>query len=261
MRILLSNDDGYFAPGLAVLAAALDDLGTVTVVAPERDRSGASNSLTLDRPLAVRRSANGFLFVDGTPTDCVHLAVTGLLEALPDIVVSGINLGANMGDDTIYSGTVAAATEGYLLGIPSIAVSLTSKEGRYYETAARGRARPGRAVRAAAGRATGAAQRQRARSPARGAAGARGHAPRQAPQGRGRGEDRATRAARRCTGSAPRARPRTRGRAPTSTRSRRAACRSRRCRWTSRTRSRSRVREGVARVSAEPLPRCRPASA
>ena len=135
MRILLSNDDGYFAPGLAALAAALDDLGTVTVVAPERDRSGASNSLTLDRPLAVRRSANGFLFVDGTPTDCVHLAVTGLLEALPDIVVSGINLGANMGDDTIYSGTVAAATEGYLLGIPSIAVSLTSKEGRYYETA------------------------------------------------------------------------------------------------------------------------------
>jgi 5'-nucleotidase len=135
MRILLSNDDGYFAPGLAVLAAALDDLGTVTVVAPERDRSGASNSLTLDRPLAVRRSANGFLFVDGTPTDCVHLAVTGLLEALPDIVVSGINLGANMGDDTIYSGTVAAATEGYLLGIPSIAVSLTSKEGRHYETA------------------------------------------------------------------------------------------------------------------------------
>jgi 5'-nucleotidase len=135
MRILLSNDDGYFAPGLAVLAAALADLGTVTVVAPERDRSGASNSLTLDRPLSVRRSANGFLFVDGTPTDCVHLAVTGLLDALPDVVVSGINLGANMGDDTIYSGTVAAATEGYLLGIPSIAVSLTSKEGRHYETA------------------------------------------------------------------------------------------------------------------------------
>src|SRR5512145_25383 len=135
MRILLSNDDGYFAPGLAVLAAALDDLGTVTVVAPERDRSGASNSLTLDRPLAVRRSANGFLFVDGTPTDCVHLAVTGLLEELPDIVVSGINLGANMGDDTIYSGTVAAATEGYLLGIPAIAISLTSKEGRHFETA------------------------------------------------------------------------------------------------------------------------------
>jgi 5'-nucleotidase len=136
MRILLSNDDGYFAPGLAALARSLEGLGTVTVVAPERDRSGASNSLTLDRPLAVRRSANGFLFVDGTPTDCVHLAVTGLLDQLPDIVVSGINLGANMGDDTIYSGTVAAASEGYLLGVPSIAVSLTSKEGRHYETAA-----------------------------------------------------------------------------------------------------------------------------
>jgi 5'-nucleotidase len=137
MRILLSNDDGYFAPGLAVLAEALAGLGKVTVVAPERDRSGASNSLTLDRPLSVRESANGFLFVDGTPTDCVHLAVTGLLAELPDIVVSGINLGANMGDDTIYSGTVAAATEGYVLGIPSVAISLTSKEGRYFETAAR----------------------------------------------------------------------------------------------------------------------------
>jgi 5'-nucleotidase len=137
MRILLSNDDGYFAPGLAHLADALADLGEVVVVAPERDRSGASNSLTLDRPLSVRRSANGFLFVNGTPTDCVHLAVTGLLEELPDIVVSGINLGANMGDDTIYSGTVAAATEGFLLGIPSIALSLASKAGRNFPTAAR----------------------------------------------------------------------------------------------------------------------------
>jgi len=137
MRILLSNDDGYFSPGLAILAESLARLGEVTVVAPERDRSGASNSLTLDRPLTVRRSANGFLFVNGTPTDCVHLAVTGLLEALPDIVVSGVNLGANMGDDTIYSGTVAAAMEGFLLGIPSIAMSLASKEGRHFETAAR----------------------------------------------------------------------------------------------------------------------------
>lgn len=137
MRILLSNDDGYFSPGLAALAESLGDLGELTVVAPERDRSGASNSLTLDRPLTVRRSANGFLFVNGTPTDCVHLAVTGLLEQLPDIVVSGINLGANMGDDTIYSGTVAAAMEGYLLGIPSIAISLASKEGRHFATAAR----------------------------------------------------------------------------------------------------------------------------
>ena len=137
MRILLSNDDGYFAPGIAILAEALSRYADVTVVAPERDRSGASNSLTLDRPLSVRKSANGFLFVNGTPTDCVHLAVTGLLEELPDMVVSGINLGANMGDDTIYSGTVAAATEGYLLGIPSLAVSLASKAGRHYATAAR----------------------------------------------------------------------------------------------------------------------------
>ncbi len=137
MRILLSNDDGYFAPGLAHLADALDDLGEVVVVAPERDRSAASNSLTLDRPLAVRRSANGFLFVNGTPTDCVHLAVTGLLDRMPDLIVSGINLGANMGDDTIYSGTVAAATEGFQLGIPAIAVSLTSKAGRNFATAAR----------------------------------------------------------------------------------------------------------------------------
>jgi len=137
MRILLSNDDGYFAPGIAVLAKALANFATVTVVAPERDHSGASNSLTLDRPLSVRESANGFRFVNGTPTDCVHLAVTGLLEEMPDMVISGINLGANMGDDTIYSGTVAAATEGYLLGIPSLAISLASKAGRHFETAAR----------------------------------------------------------------------------------------------------------------------------
>src|SRR5712691_3993691 len=136
MRILLSNDDGYFAPGVAILAETLSGLASVTVVAPERDRSGASNSLTLDRPLSVRTSGNGFRFVNGTPTDCVHIAVTGLLDQLPDMVISGINLGENMGDDTIYSGTVAAATEGYLLDIPSLAVSLTSKIGRHFETAA-----------------------------------------------------------------------------------------------------------------------------
>jgi len=136
MRILISNDDGYFAPGIEHLAMVLSARHDVTVVAPERDRSGASNSLTLDRPLMVRRAPNGFMFVNGTPTDCVHLAVTGLLDTLPDLVVSGINLGANMGDDTIYSGTVAAATEGYLLGIPAIAVSLTSKAGRHFECAA-----------------------------------------------------------------------------------------------------------------------------
>jgi len=136
MRILLSNDDGYFAPGLEHLAAALAPHAEITVVAPERDRSGASNSLTLDRPLSVRRAPNGFLFVNGTPTDCVHLAVTGLLSDLPDMVMSGINLGANMGDDTIYSGTVAAATEGYLLGVPSVALSLASKTAAHFETAA-----------------------------------------------------------------------------------------------------------------------------
>jgi 5'-nucleotidase len=137
MRILISNDDGYFAPGLAVLAEAVSAFAEVVVVAPERDRSGASNSLTLDRPLQVKRSHLGYFYVNGTPTDCVHLAVTGLLEHLPDMVISGINHGANMGDDTIYSGTVAAATEGFLLGVPSIAVSLASKQGGNYPAAAR----------------------------------------------------------------------------------------------------------------------------
>lgn len=137
MRILLSNDDGYFAPGIAALAKALADIAEITVVAPERDRSGASNSLTLDRPLSLKKAASGFFYVNGTPTDCVHLAVTGMLDHLPDMVISGINHGANMGDDTIYSGTVAAATEGFLLGVPSVAISLASKENRHFETAAK----------------------------------------------------------------------------------------------------------------------------
>jgi len=137
MRILLSNDDGYFSPGLACLSAQLSAIAEVVVVAPERDRSGASNSLTLDRPLNLRRAASGFYYVNGTPTDCVHLAVTGMLDTMPDMVISGINAGANMGDDTIYSGTVAAATEGFLLGIPAIAVSLAGKSLTNYETAAR----------------------------------------------------------------------------------------------------------------------------
>src|SRR5512138_2628487 len=132
MRILLSNDDGYFAPGLAVLAEALSAIGEIVVVAPEQNRSGASNSLTLDRPLFLKKAASGFYFVNGSPTDCVHLAVTGMLDYQPDMVVSGINAGANMGDDTIYSGTVAAATEGFLLGIPSIAVSLAKHEPVHY---------------------------------------------------------------------------------------------------------------------------------
>ncbi|HUN93276.1 MAG TPA: 5'/3'-nucleotidase SurE [Burkholderiaceae bacterium] len=127
MRILVSNDDGYLAPGIAALASAMRRFGDVTVIAPEQNCSGASNSLTLTRPLTVARAPNGFLFVNGTPTDCVHIALTGLLEARPDLVVSGINNGQNMGDDTIYSGTVAAAMEGYLFGVPSIAFSQVDK--------------------------------------------------------------------------------------------------------------------------------------
>lgn len=137
MRILLSNDDGYFSPGINMLAEHLSSLAEIVVVAPERDRSGASNSLTLDRPLTIRKTQNGFFYVNGTPTDCVHLAVTGLLNELPDMVISGINDGANMGDDTIYSGTVAAAMEGYLLGIPSFAVSMSRHNPQYFLTAAK----------------------------------------------------------------------------------------------------------------------------
>lgn len=137
MHILLSNDDGYFAPGLNTLADFLRPLAKITVVAPERNRSGASNSLTLDRPISVKTAGNGFFYSNGTPTDCVHLALTGMLETPPDMVISGINDGANMGDDTLYSGTVAAATEGYLLGIPSIAVSMSQHDATYFETAAK----------------------------------------------------------------------------------------------------------------------------
>ncbi|MBK7353722.1 MAG: 5'/3'-nucleotidase SurE [Nitrosomonas sp.] len=136
MRILLSIDDGYSEPGLAHIANALSTIAEIVVVAPERDRSGSSNSLTLDRPLKLHKSPNGFYFVNGTPTDCVHLAVTGMLDYLPDMIVSGINDGANMGDDTIYSGTVAAATEGFLFGIPSIAVSLVNQSESNFATAA-----------------------------------------------------------------------------------------------------------------------------
>ena len=137
MRILICNDDGYFAPGIESLAAILSDLADITVFAPERDRSGASNSLTLNRPLTIRKAANGFHYVDGTPTDCVHVAITGFLPEQPDLIVSGINDGANMGDDTIYSGTVAAAMEGFLLGVPSIAFSLVEKGNAHMDSAAR----------------------------------------------------------------------------------------------------------------------------
>lgn len=135
MHFLLSNDDGYQSEGLSCLAAAVAELGQVTVVAPDRDRSGASNSLTLDKPIRPQRAANGFTYVNGTPTDCVHLAITGLLEQDPDMVISGINNGANLGDDVLYSGTVAAAMEGRFLGIPAMAISLAGEAPRHYGTA------------------------------------------------------------------------------------------------------------------------------
>ena len=136
MRILLANDDGYQAQGLRMLARSLSDLADVTVVAPDRNRSGASNSLTLDSPLRVERVDEHTYYVNGTPTDCVHIAITGLLEQPPDMLISGINHGANLGDDVLYSGTVAAAMEGRFLGIPSLAVSLVLEMGEHFETAA-----------------------------------------------------------------------------------------------------------------------------
>lgn len=137
MKILVSNDDGYLARGINALAGELAKYAEVTVVAPDRNQSGASNSLTLHAPLRVKRVEDGLYFVNGTPSDCVHIALTGLLEEDPDIVVSGVNHGANLGDDVIYSGTVAAATEGRFLGLPAIAVSLVGREGRHFDTAAR----------------------------------------------------------------------------------------------------------------------------
>lgn len=137
MRILVSNDDGYQAPGLQCLAESLRSFAEVTVVAPDRNRSGASNSLTLDNPIRATETGNGVIRVDGTPTDCVHLAITGLLDKEPDMVVSGINAGANMGDDVLYSGTVAAAMEGRFLGFPAIAISMVNEDPDYFDTGAR----------------------------------------------------------------------------------------------------------------------------
>lgn len=136
MKILISNDDGYRARGIQTLARALAEMGEITVVAPDRNRSGASNSLTLENPLRLDLLDNGVYRVEGTPTDCVHLAITGLLEHEPDMVVSGINAGANLGDDVLYSGTVAAAMEGRFLGLPAIAISLVGHDATHYETAA-----------------------------------------------------------------------------------------------------------------------------
>jgi len=136
LRILISNDDGYLAAGINILTAALAEVADVVVVAPDRNRSAASNSLTLHNPLRVTEVARNRYKVDGTPSDCVHLALTGFLEFEPDLVVSGINHGANLGDDVIYSGTVAAAMEGRFLGLPTLAVSLVGKDLRHFETAA-----------------------------------------------------------------------------------------------------------------------------
>ncbi len=137
MKILISNDDGYLAPGINALADQLSSIAEIVVVAPDSNRSGSSNSLTLDRPLRVMKSDKGFYSINGTPSDCVHIALTGMLAERPDLVVSGINQGQNMGDDTLYSGTVAAATEGYLFGIPAIAFSQVEHGWAELESAAR----------------------------------------------------------------------------------------------------------------------------
>lgn len=137
MRILISNDDGYQAKGLSTLVDMLSSIADVNVVAPDRNRSGASNSLTLEYPIRASRAENGYIKVDGTPTDCVHLAITGLLDHEPDMVVSGVNAGSNLGDDVLYSGTVAAAMEGRFLGFPAIAISNVSHEPQFYDTSAK----------------------------------------------------------------------------------------------------------------------------
>jgi 5'-nucleotidase len=136
MRILIANDDGYLAPGLAALVQAMQGLGEIEVIAPEQNASGTSNALTLNRPLTVHRAMNGFRYINGTPSDSVHVALTGLLSERPDLVLSGINNGANMGDDTLYSGTVAAAMEGFLFGVPAIAFSQVEKGWAHLDAAA-----------------------------------------------------------------------------------------------------------------------------
>ena len=232
MRILVSNDDGYLAPGLAALADAMRPLGDVTVVAPEQNSSGASNSLTLHRPLTISQAENGFTFINGTPSDCVHIALTGLLDQMPDLIVSGINNGQNMGDDTIYSGTVAAAMEGYLFGVPAIAFSLLDRGFEHVDVAADvARKVVQRYIERADCEAL-PVERQRAEPAARSDQRYRRHAPGQASSVRaGRAHDESARRTDlldRCRGSL-RAKA---GRVPIFMRRRRAMCRSRRCRST-----------------------------
>ena len=135
MNILLSNDDGYRAPGLSAMVEAVSDFGEVTVIAPDQDRSGTSSSLTLTVPIRVEQIANGYFVCSGTPTDCVHLGITGLMPQKPDMIISGINNARNLGDDVLYSGTVGAAMEGRFLDLPAIAVSLAGDEPAYFDTA------------------------------------------------------------------------------------------------------------------------------
>lgn len=135
MKILICNDDGYLAEGIAVLAQVAEQFAEVRIVAPESDQSGVSNSFTLNRPLSIKKAANGFYYVNGTPTDCIHVALHTMSDFEPDLVISGINHGANMGDDVLYSGTVAAATEAFLMGIPALAFSLCDRSGQYWATA------------------------------------------------------------------------------------------------------------------------------
>jgi len=137
MKILISNDDGYKASGLEALIKELRKVADIVVVAPDRNRSGSSSSLTLDKAVKVTKVGNSLYYIDGTPTDCVHIALTGLINFIPDLIVSGINHGPNMGDDTIYSGTVAAALEGYLLNIPSFAISMGNDNPKNFKTAAK----------------------------------------------------------------------------------------------------------------------------
>jgi len=137
MLILIANDDGYLSPGIRALARAMRDVGRAVIVAPDRNRSGASNSLTLSHPIPVTRHEQDIFSLEGTPTDCVNIALSGLLEEDPDMVVSGINDGPNMGDDVLYSGTVAAAIEGRNLGHPAIAISMATHEPRHYASAAK----------------------------------------------------------------------------------------------------------------------------
>ncbi len=224
MRILISNDDGVTAPGIAALHAALKDYAECVVIAPDQDKSGAGSSLTLDRPLHPQTLANGFISLNGTPTDCVHLGLNGLLPDPIDLVVSGINLGANLGDDVIYSGTVAAALEGRFLGGTSLAFSLVSRSPDNLPSAAHIARRlvealprlhlPPRTV-------------LNVNIPNLPLAHIRGI--QLTPPGRRRRPRWSTRAARKVTGSRWLAMPRMAGRAPISTRSCRATCRSRRC--------------------------------